>query len=709
MSSMKRGFLINEKTTKTETKSKSQQGDKHHTSSLEFRKGFLQTKAPNTVNKHVSAAVSVAEKSSGAPQKTTNQGFQKGFLNSTKKAGTTRANGESSSTDNVSTVPHESKARLSMKPGNKKAANPSSNKNNASGFKKGFLTTASKPPTSPPPTLRQASQDLLALEQQPSSIESRPSLLVLSDDNNAEDKNHTTTNEGINRPLISILGGNDNAIRKRRPLIVSLDEDEDSSAEQAESNLPIQSTPLDAPLSRPLISELDGSNNIQEDEGDEPLFTPIQTISRAEPIVDESYSWSMTPLETRPRRPSSECAALNDTSTVHSTSVEETNSQNLVMRSAEEDGLIHSTGTTESPSFAAVHFLGFQTRLEDVKWRLTMSKENEKDLIAREFAETLDSAQVSWTWEWIWREPTIVESHTIGMVILSMPRHVSSFWPYLEPSEDKQSRVVALQAAGLLQAYLEHQPEPQSLEWWTEGLPRLVALSDTNRRTVLAQKALLAGIELVGRVAEALVNDDETDENELTLKVHMWWDEGASLLDHLVGIQSDWKREASNFSERALYKEWNRVYKQCVSLSQQAVDVETSTAASWLMCRHVAGISISPKEGLEEMKGDPVSHFCHVGGIRQTLCSPKSSNLTTGDIVACLMAVLKSTKQADLDVDIFTRATCRGMLVLCRGAGKKKKKSDLTSEQRQDVVEICMRLLGQSVSADSVGLIMALL
>jgi hypothetical protein len=709
MSGMKRGFLISEKT----AKSKSQEGEKHHTSSSEFQKGFLQTKNPTASKKRVSAAVSIPEKSSSTPQKTTNQGFQKGFLNSTtKKAGTTRANGGSSSTGNASTVPQKSEELLSIKPGGKKAENPSLNKKNASGFKKGFLTTASKPPTSSSPTLRQASQDLLALEQQPASIESRPSFLVIPDDNSAEDKSHMTTNEEINRPLISILGGNDDIIRKRRPLIVSLDDDENSSAEQVESYLPIPSSPLDAPVSRPLVLERDDSNNIAEDQGDEPLFTPIQTISRldpVDPIVDESYSWIMTPLETRPRRLPSNGAVVNDTSTVHSTSVEETNSQDSVMVSAEEDGLVHSTDTTKSPSSSAVDFLGFQTRLEDAKWRLTMSKEDEKDLVAREFAETLDSTQVSWTWEWIWREPTITEAHTMGMAILSMTSHISSFWPYLEPSEDKQSRVVALQAAGLLQAYLEHQPEPQSLEWWTEGLPRLVALTNTNRRTVLAQKALLAGMELVGRVAEALVDDAEADENESTLKLHLWWNKGAPLLDHLIGVQSVWKGEASNVSERALYKEWNRVYKQCASLSQQAVDVEKSKAAAWLWCRHVAGISICPKESSEEKKGDPVSPFCHVGGIRQTLCSPKCSNLTTGDIVACLMAVLKSTKQADFDADIFTRATCRGMLALCRGAGKKKTKSDLMPEQRQDVVEICLRLLGQSVRADSVGLIMALL
>jgi hypothetical protein len=703
MSGMERGFLISEKTPKP--KPKSQQGDKHHTSSVGFRKGFLQTKAPTTSKKHISAAVSVPEPSD--PPKTTNQGFRKGFLYSTKKAGTTRAKGGSSSAANASTSPQESKERISIKLGDKKAENLSLNKKNASGFKKGFLTTVSKSPTSSSPAPRQASQDLLALEQQPATIESRPSLLVLSDDNNAEDENHMTTNEEINRPLISILGCNDNAIRKRRPLIVSLDEDENSTSEQAESDLSIRSSRADAPVSRPLVLELDDSNNIQEDQADEPLFTPIQTISRVEPIIDESHSWSTTPLETRPRRLPSNCVVLNDTSTIPSTSVEETKSQDLVMVSTEEDSIIHSTDTTASPSLAAVNFLGFQTRLEDAKWRLTMSKENEKDF-ARRFVETLDKKCLSWTWEWIWREPTITEAQTMGMAILSMTSHISSFWPYLEPSEDKHSRVVALQAVGLLQAYLEHQPEPHSLEWWTEALPRLVALTNTNRRTVLAQKALLTGMELVGRVAEALVDDDETKENESTLKLHLWWNKGAPLLDHLIGIQSVWKREASNISERALYKEWNRVYKQCASLSQQAVDVETSTAASWLWCRHVAGISICPKESSEEKKGDAVSHFSHVGGIRQTLCSPKCSNLTTGDIVACLMAVLNSIKQADFEVDIFTRATCRGMLALCRGVGTKKK-SDLDQEQRQDVVEICTRLLGQSVSADSVGLIMALL
>jgi hypothetical protein len=705
---MKRGFLISEKTTKTETnetKTKSLQGYKHRTSSSEFRRGFLQTKAPTTSRKLASVAVSVPEKSSSASQNTTNQGFQKDFLNSTKKAGTTRTNGKSLSTDNARIVPQESKEGLS----NKKAENSYLDKKNASGFKKGFLTTACKPPTSASPTLRQASQDLLALEQQPETKEWSPSLLVLTDDNNAEDENHITTNEEINRPLISILGGNDNAIRKQRPLIVSLDEDEDSSVEQVESDLSIRPSPLDAPLSRPLVLELDDTNNIQEDKADEPLFTPIQTISRVVPIVDESCSWSMTPLETRSRRSPSNCAVLNNTSTMHSTSVAETNSQDLVMVSAEGDGLIHSTDTTESPSFATVDFLGFQTRLEDVRWRLTMSKENKKDLIAREFVETLDSTQVSWTWEWIWREPMVTEARTMGMAILSMTSHISSFWPYLEPSEDKQSRVVALQAAGLLQAYLEHQPEPHNLEWWTEGLPRLVALSNTNRRTILAQKALLTGMELVGRVAEALVDDDETEENESTLKLHLWWNKGAPLLDHLIGIQSVWKREASDISERALYKEWNRGYKQCASLSQQAVDVETSIAAAWLWCRHVAGISICPKERSEEKKGDPVTDLCHVGGIRQTLCSPKCSNLTAGDIVSCLMAVLNLTKQADFDVDIFNRATCRGMLALCRGAGKKKIKSNLNPEQRQDVVEICIRLLGKSVSAQSGDLIMALL
>jgi hypothetical protein len=703
---MKRGFL-----SKTKSKSESQQGDKHHTSASGFQKGFLQTKAPTKSKTQVSAAVSVPEKSSNAPQKTASQGFQRGFLNSTKKDGTTRANGGSLSTDNAGDVPQQSKERLSMKSGDKKAENASLNKKNASGFKKGFLTTSPKPTTFSSPTLPQASQDLLDIEEQPATIESRPSLLVLSDNNDAEDENHMTTNEETNRPLISILGGNDDAIRKRRPLIVSMDEDQNSSSEQVENDLSIQSSPLDAPLSQPLELELDASNNMQEDQADEPLFTPIHTISRVEPIADESCSWSMTPLETKPRRLASNGVVLNGTSTMHSTSVEETPSQDLVVASAEEDGPIHSIDTTESPSSAAMDFLGFQTRLEDAKWRLTMSKGNEKYLIAREFAETLDSStpQVSWTWEWIWREPTLTEAQTMGMAILSMTNHISSFWPYLEPSEDKQSRVVALQAVGLLRAYLEQQPVPHSLEWWTEGLPRLVALTNTNRRTVLAQKALLAGMELVGRAAEALVGDDETEENESTLKLHILWNKGAPLLDHLIGIQSVWKREASNISERALYKEWNRVYKQCASLSQHAMNGETSTASAWLWCRHVAGISIGPKESSEEKKGVSVSHFCHVGGIRQTLCSPKCSNLTTGDIVACLMAVLNSTKQADFDVDIFTRPTCRGMLALCRDAGKKKKKSDLTPEQRQDVVEICMRLLGQSVSADSVGLIMALL
>ena len=320
--------------------------------------------------------------------------------------------------------------------------------------------------------------------------------------------------------------------------------------------------------------------------------------------------------------------------------------------------------TIAKPTTSPIHSA---QELSRVLW--TLQQHAGDDGVAREFVTR--HLQSEWTFVWdfileaIAQDPSSTNpSVRLGMVMLE--HELDSFVPFLRPTSDKRSRVLALGAAELTRCYTRRIRETtrpiEIMVWLKEVLPRLTCtvMEVPGKRTLLSQRCMTCAVELMATVAEQ-TNANDCADGDLFLRDTM------STLGQLLDVQRGWiiksmpKMPASpgQFSPEAsrkgcmlaviadwknIIKEGQRIYER--TQLEDAVDSDAyRMQLTRVACTQLAGESL---DGLETIA---------VGGLIQTL-SHDPPKLTADQILLCLESALellysirekKESKDEDLE------------------------------------------------------------
>jgi hypothetical protein len=496
----------------------------------------------------------------------------------------------------------DKKAKAKAKASTKGAKIPSarSNKSSSEGFAKGFLISvdqkqdvAFNQKTSetdvPKVIVSQALLDFDDPRTKPSSSSSSPKKhsFLISDDTDTASPVESTQQRP---PLIRVLSAEETPTnRKTSPLIsfVSSEDDSTKSTPTASSSNEhnhgndheggfFNSNNKAKPIETLLVE-----NKAKEEE--EVLFT--QVTSRLRNRDDDSF---LGPLDHRLDHP------LGSTSVVTKQRLED---RTTISSSAfEYDTMKLFPDDTKQEGSS---FFQFQQELENWSWKKNQEEEDGIDVLSISKDWTPD--ETSWAWQWIVlsgkkrkHQPLLVQSllHWHPVSVLTVLR-----------AESQEERVMALQVVQWIQEYLEsnlvseHETEPRLLSiepcWSITVLNTLLKITEQPRRTVLAHESWKAALwiviravcEMIGSMHPVDNNNDNNNGSSLTTTLKLM-----DQVDRLLQVQLAWKRDKKTSAKTqamvVILEDWIRINKICRNNSstiiwrQQVTGLQTAPDCS---------------------------------------------------------------------------------------------------------------------------------
>jgi len=245
----------------------------------------------------------------------------------------------------------------------------------------------------------------------------------------------------------------------------------------------------------------------------------------------------------------------------------------------------------------------------------------------------------------------------LGIMLLQMNEGLDSFVSFLNPCEDKHSRVLALGGAVLINQFCERMRETKmpiaNKAWLTTVLPRLskIVLECPTKRSVLSQQCITAAYEIL-----ALVSEQEDCIARLNLQSTLW--DALFNIDKLLQVQHGWiekslpeadSRDGSADATRkkctlAVLSDWRLVLREALRLHESLQIEGERRPADDALARLTEYTCL-------QLKGDSSDVFpaFGLGGFHQTL-SDHPPKLTAEEILSCLkscMQLLQSIKEKE--------------------------------------------------------------
>jgi len=431
----------------------------------------------------------------------------------------------------------------------------------------------------------------------------------------------------------------------------------------------------------------------EEDGGDDDLGLTAVSTRRKSPLIqevsidDESIKNLQDPFPQEDKKPLLWEVPSKATTTVANHAPKETDApgigkpQSIVMEemiSADihsADEAVYSMSTSQ-----------LAHELPNLLWKLKQRRSvKEEQALVQQFVSEHVRHQSGSEWAFIWKfvlkmiaedsSGRTTPSVRLGIILLRLNGGVDSFLPFLNISNDKHSRVLALGGAILINRFCENtrdEQTPLSNEaWLTQVLPQLskIVLECPAKRSVLSQQCLTAACEIVAMAVE------QKDSLLMKLESTLW--DAISILGQLLQVQHGWveksipKAQSSStdsFSADASRKkctlavlsDWRLVVKEVLRL-YESIQIDGIEEAGGALSR-LAEYTCLQLKG-ESSDGFEPSGF---GGLYQTLSSDPPK-LTAAQIVSCmqvgteLMRSMREKKESE-EIQSWQRERVRAIL-----------------------------------------------
>ena len=291
--------------------------------------------------------------------------------------------------------------------------------------------------------------------------------------------------------------------------------------------------------------------------------------------------------------------------------------------------------------------------LTSIQWKLRQRQSmNDEHQQVKQFVSQNIQSGADWAFVWNFILNAIAEdvsnrmtpSIRLGIVLLQETDGLGSFVPFLIPTDDKHSRVLALGGAKLINCYCQSMRETKTSimnkVWMTQVVPLLskIVLASTTKRSVLSQQCITAAYEIL-----AAVSEQKDGIVLLNLKSTLW--NVISIIDELLEVQCGWGEKSLSSSQcsianysvdasrkkcsYAVLNDWRLVIKEALRLREATLvdgEGESDEALARLTeytCLQVTGVS---SDGIE-LPG--------LGGLHQTL-SNDPPKITAEQIILCM-------------------------------------------------------------------------
>lgn len=587
-------------------------------------------------------------------------GFRRGFLQGPLPKGT----GKTSSCSDLShkkKVPVASNALVEPKGSRPKAA--------SGGFRRGFLQgplpkdTGKTSCRSDPPHKKKvlaASNALMELEESRPKTESN--FLVLEHDSSESGRVDATTTGDVRTSSFQLLGPKNN---ERDGDNIGLSE---VSTTQRRSLIMEGSEPdtLSCSISNPQKKLEEGRSS----------------MLKARPLVEE--------IDTSPLREMVEVSASDE------------------LQEEPEVAL------REDAASSATDFGTLNQELSRVLWRLRHNK-GSKQVRWRSTADSFASGGYLSTkrhWNIVWEslldsisQSAQAKTAELRLGVALAEHRLESLRPFLRPRDDKKSRMRTMGALLVIDYWLVSSSiDPKYLSSLLDTIPTLanIALRESGKQTVLAQKSIETAFEIVASVCDTVCKSplEKTESLARSVWAH------APVVDQIWTVQQTWIRGSPTLDQEglsptipndsldarhqcrlAVLTDWTRVFVQCQELYDQlnanesAVKEPLDARMGRVWSGQLSGLSLDAPQS-------------SIGSLRQTLCWSSRPRLTVDEILAHLERELAYRQDSESQIEESYTEWGGLQRFIYRGAaawlGEKKANSRIISQRLNNEAKLAM-------------------